>query len=367
MLKKVNSSVIERVIYEKGPISKPELAKLTSLSLPTVSKLVDTLEKSAQLTQVGRTKKGVGRKAVLYETNRNSGCFFILYYTMGKYRCRITDMLSDILYETEVPLDGTDARSAELSTFKAIDLLMEHASVKVKAIGISLPGVVKPDGCLLGIPMIAAWEGFNLEKSIKTRYKVTVRVENIDKLLAVGYYSRVQGKYNNLVYMYMGNGIGAGLIINRQLYWGSSNSSGEIGFMASPVNQGAAQNYTLNGGFMETQLGKYLDYSSGNLRKKISPKQREEMINCICMIVVNHVAILNPELIVFGGAIFNEALLKDIKQKAAVYIPGGIMPVFVCDNPENTVMEGLILTCRSSVTTEMRLIRRNGNIAEEAI
>jgi hypothetical protein len=47
ILKKVNSSVIEQMIYEHGPLSKPELVKLTSLSLPTVGKLVDDLEKTS--------------------------------------------------------------------------------------------------------------------------------------------------------------------------------------------------------------------------------------------------------------------------------------------------------------------------------
>ncbi|MDR2111249.1 MAG: MarR family transcriptional regulator, partial [Spirochaetaceae bacterium] len=74
VLKKVNSSVIEQLIYEHGPLSKPELAKLTSLSLPTVSKLVDALEKKSRLSQAGHTSGGAGRKAALYETNRNAGC-----------------------------------------------------------------------------------------------------------------------------------------------------------------------------------------------------------------------------------------------------------------------------------------------------
>ena len=43
MLKEINSSIIENLVFENGPISKPELAKRTGLSLPTINKLVDDL------------------------------------------------------------------------------------------------------------------------------------------------------------------------------------------------------------------------------------------------------------------------------------------------------------------------------------
>jgi predicted NBD/HSP70 family sugar kinase len=366
MLKEVNSSVIERLIYEQGPLSKPELAKLTRLSLPTVSKLVDALEKNTRLCQAGRTGKGAGRKAVLYETNRNSGCILVLYYYLGTYRCRIADMLSKTLYEAVFPLDSGNAQRAVDSTLKAIDTLTEHAPTKVKAIGIGMPGVVRPDGGLMGIPQIAAWEGFNLEKLLSQRYKAKICVENLVKLSAVGYYhTRLREKPDNIVYIYVGNGMGAGLILNKQLYRGSGNSSGEIGFMSPQAIPVPLRDYTIKGGFMETHLGKFVDYSRGDFRQG-DPKEREEAVKNLSMIVVNHVAILNPEVIVFGGSIFNDTLLEDVKRRVSAYIPAEFIPQIRYDDSSNTGIEGLTLICRSYLTTEMQLVQNRGRIRRQA-
>jgi predicted NBD/HSP70 family sugar kinase len=369
VLKKVNSSMIEQMIYEHGPLSKPELVKLTSLSLPTVGKLVDALEKNKRLCRAGYTGKGAGRKAILYETNRNSGCLLVVYYYSGEqFRCRIVDMLNNTLYEEIFSVDTGSSEVAVASTLKAIDSMMARAPAKVKAIGVGLPGVVKPDGCLQSIPQIRCWEGFNLQKLLAARYKIAVCVENVTKLLVVGYYHTVlKDKKDNIAYIYIGNGICSGLIINKELYRGSIGSSGEIGFMVSPGGQTRSRTYSVSSGYMETHLGRLIDYKRGVLRQAGSKTRREEFVNIICMIAVNHVAILNPEVIVFGGPVFNDSLVESIRRRMSRYIPPELMPQIVHDASDNTGIEGLILTCRSSITVEMHLVQNSGQIRRRAV
>jgi predicted NBD/HSP70 family sugar kinase len=369
VLKKINSSMIERMIYEHGPLSKPELAKLTSLSLPTVGKLVDDLEKNARLCRAGCTGKGAGRKAVLYETNRNSGCLLVIYYhSGGQYRCRIVDMLNNTLYEDIFPLDARNSETAVASTLKAIDSMMAKAPIKVRVIGIAVPCVVKPDGCLQSIPQIRCWEGFNLQKLLTVRYKIPVCVENVTKLLTVGYYHTVlKEKENNLVYIYVGNGICSGIIFNKELYRGSIGSSGEIGFMISHGGRAVSRSYSVSSGYMETHLGRLVDYNHGILRQGDSKVRREEFVNIMSMIAVNHVSILNPELIVFGGPVFSGSLIGGINERMSCYIPPELMPRIMHDGSGDTGIEGLILTCRSSITVEMHLVQNSGQIRRRAV
>ena len=208
MLKEVNSSMIEQLVFENGPISKPELAKRTGLSLPTINKLVDDMEKEERLSPIGREGKGAGRKAMLYETNRNSGCLLTCYYMEGSLLCRLTDMLNNTLYEESFPLESSSRKKALNSICQAIDSLMEQAPSQVKIIGVGLPGVVQPNGHLLAIPQIAVWEGFNLEKALRSRYEADIYVENNVKLSAMGYFcTHLQENHDNLVYLYVGNGI----------------------------------------------------------------------------------------------------------------------------------------------------------------
>ncbi|MDR0718892.1 MAG: ROK family transcriptional regulator [Treponema sp.] len=369
ILKKFNSSMIEQTIYEHGPLSKPELVKLTSLSLPTVGKLVNDLEKNKRLCRAGYTEKGAGRKAILYETNRNSGCLLVVYYySGGQFRCRIVDMLNNTLYEEIFSVDTGSSEAATASTLKAIDSMMTRAPAKVKAIGVGLPGVVKPDGCLQSIPQFRCWEGFNLQRLLAARYKIAVCVENVTKLLVVGYYHTVlKDKKDNLVYIYIGNGICSGLIINKELYRGSIGSSGEIGFMISPGGRNQPRTYSVSSGYMETHLGKLVDYNRGVLRQGGTKARREEFVDIMCMIAANHVAILNPEVIVFGGPAFSDSLIDSVSRRMSRYIPAELMPQIVHDASDNTGIEGLILTCRSSITVEMHLVQNSGQIRRRAV
>ena len=360
MLKEVNSSMIERLVFENGPLSKPDLAKRTGLSLPTISKLVDDLEKNLRLCPVGLSGKGAGRKAMLYETNRNSGCLLACYYQQGSFLCRLADMQNKTLYENSFPLDSGTSKKAVDSTIRAIDILVEQAPAQVKIIGIGLPGAVQPNGHLLGIPQISVWEGVNLEKILSRRYEAAIYVENNVNLSALGYYyTHLREKLDNLIYLYVGNGIGSGIILNRQLYRGSGNFSGEIGFMAEPRGP-AERNYAADGGYMESLMGPLVDYTTGELREKANPERCKELTAILSTIAVNHVAVLNPSVIVLAGRVFNKNLVEGISRYMAHYLHPAIMPRIKRDVSGTTGLEGLIMSCREYITTGVHLVQRTG-------
>jgi predicted NBD/HSP70 family sugar kinase len=297
---------------------------------------------------------------MLYETNRNSGCILACYYKEGSFLCRLADMLNNTLYEENFPLDSGSAKKALNSTFNAINALVSKAEAQVKIIGIGLPGVVQPDGRLLAIPQIAAWEGFNLEKAVKARYDAAVYVENGVKLSAMGYFcNHLSGNQDNLVYLYVGNGIGSGIILNRQLYRGSGNFSGEIGFMAEPEGM-TERNYVAEGGFMESLMGPLVDFETGELKPGNKIKQRKELGAILSAIAVNHVVLMNPGVVVFAGKIFDKDLIETIKRRMADYLPAEIMPRITLDLSSTTALEGLIQSCRGYITTGMHLVQSTG-------
>ena len=361
LLKAVNSSMIEQMIYERGPLSKPELARMTSLSLPTVGKLVDDLEESGCIRQVGLAGKGAGRKAMQYETNKDFGCLVALYYRWGEYVGRVTDIAGKTLREALFPLRSGGADAAMESTCAAIDALIKEAPNEVKAIGVGVPGAVRPDGRLMGIPKIPAWEGYNAAAALEARYSASICVENDVKLSAVGYYRNFfSDQYDHIVYIYAGNGMGSGVIINKRLYRGSTNFSGELGFMAPLTGQPPKRDYTGSGGYLETQLRKYVNSAQGEFWAKDAPKHRKVLANILGAAAANHVALLNPDVIVFGGEAFDAALINEIQGQMSFYAPRESMPRIVHDDNATTGIKGLILTCREFITTRMRLVQNAG-------
>lgn len=361
MLKEINASLIEQMIYERGPLTKPELSKITSLSLPTVNKLVDDLEAAMLICQVGLTGKGAGRKAVLYEINKDSGCFAVAYYRWETFICRIADITGNTLYETALPFDCSSLDASIASLTDMIDLLLAHAPTDVKCIGIGVPGAVQPGGRLLGIPKIQVWEGYNLEEMLAARYKIDVCVENDVKLSAVGYYhTNLVGTLDNIIYLYAGNGMGAGIIINQKLHRGFSNFSGELGFMAPLDGNAPARDFTRLGGYLETQFRQYVNSEQGEYWRRDDPVQREALANLLGAAAANHISIINPDAIVFGGEAFDEQLTQAIQRQITFYIPNESMPQILFDKNKNTGVEGLVLTCRGYITTRMQLVRSAG-------
>lgn len=361
VLKAVNSSMIEQLIYEQGPISKPGLVKLTSLSLPTVSRLVDELEACGSIRPVGLAGKGAGRKAMLYETNKDSGCLIALYYHAGTYASRLTDIAGKTIAESTFPLNHATADTAMKSTVAAIEAMLKRAPNEVKAIGVGVPGAVQPGGRLLGIPKIPGWTGFNLSSALSKIYAMDICVENDVKLSAVGFYrAYLSDQYENIVYIYAGNGMGSGIILNKKLYRGATHFSGELGFMAPLTGKPPERDYTADGGYLETQLGAFAAGCASREYRSATPEQREVLASMLGAAAANHVALLNPDVIVFGGEAFDDALIQNIQAQMAFYTPQESLPRVLHDQSETTGIEGLIQTCRGLITTHMRLVQNAG-------
>jgi Transcriptional regulator/sugar kinase len=362
VLKEVNSSLIQQLIYEQGPISKPAIAQTSGLSLPTVNKIVDDLEQEGLILGTGLTEKGAGRKAMLYEANKNAGCLIALYYQRGHLRSRIADITGQTLYEEIFPLDTGSAILALDSVFKAVDTLVFKAPSDVKAIGVGVPGAVMSNGQLLGIPKIEVWEDFNLAQALADRYDLDICVENDVNLAAVGYYhTQLSNRFDNIVYIYTGNGMGSGIILNKKLYRGSSSFSGEIGFMAPLVDVPANRDYTASGGYLECMMmQQYIGVDANGLWKEVEPEQRDRLANIFSAAAANYIAILNPDAIVFGGELFNPDLVEIIKQKMSSYTPKSSMPEIIYDGCDHTGVDGLLLSCRGQIITNTQLISDSG-------
>ncbi len=331
------------------------------MSLPTVNKIVDDLEKDGFIISVGVAGNGTGRKAMLYEINKKSGSLIALFYQRGQLRSRISDIAGETLHEEMFELNTKSAKSAMNSICKAIDTLIKAAPSGVKAIGVGIPGAVMPDGQLLGIPKIDVWEDFNLTQALAEKYETDICVENDVNLTAVGYYhTYLSGRFDNIVYIYTGNGMGSGIILNKKLYRGSSCFSGEIGFMAPLTKTSTKRNYTANGGYLECMMKDYIGIDSTGLWKTVEPEQRSKVADIFSAASANYIAILNPDAIVFGGELFSPELVDLIKEKIPLYAPKSSMPEVIYDKSDDTGVNGLVLNCRSKIVTNIQLISNSG-------
>ena len=213
---------------------------------------------------------------------------------------------------------------------------------QVRGVGIGAPGAVDPEqGEVVFAPNLD-WKGVPLVKELEKRLDVPVFLENDCKACMLGVYEQeLKSKVKHVLGVFIGTGIGGGLIINGELYAGSSHTAGEIGHMVIDVNgpkcscgnKGCFEVFAsrlaifraiqaaIKGGeksVLTDMLGDDLkDLRSGDIRKairrgdKVVEKIVEDAAEYTGIAIANLVNILNPEVVVLGGGVI-EALADEM-------------------------------------------------------
>ncbi|MBL9127653.1 MAG: ROK family protein [Verrucomicrobiales bacterium] len=213
----------------------------------------------------------------------------------------------------------------------------------VKAIGIGAPGSIDSDqGRVIFSPNMPGWEDVLLKKELEKHLEIPVFVENDCNACTLGVHvAELGAKPKHLVGIFLGTGIGAGIILDGKLFSGFNRTAGEIGHMVLEVggpkcgcgNKGCfealasrtaifrrIQNAVKDGQktHLVDMLGDDLDdLRSGDLRKairkgdKLVEKVVEEAAEYTGIAVGNVINLLNPECIVLGGGVI-DALEDDM-------------------------------------------------------
>jgi len=228
---------------------------------------------------------------------------------------------------------------------------------QLRAIGIGAPGGVDPQsGRVIFAPNLG-WKNINLKIELEERLKIPVSVENDCNISTIGVHEKeFEGKPRHLVGIYIGTGIGGGLVLDGHLYSGHNRTAGEIGHMVIDVNgpacgcgnrgcfEALASRTALFNQLREAvkrgektiltdMLGPELEgLRSRGLRKAI--RQNDKLVESLVrqaahytgIAVGNLINILNPELVVLGGGIIealDEEMMPIISKTAQSHILSG--------------------------------------------
>src|SRR5947207_8760241 len=210
---------------------------------------------------------------------------------------------------------------------------------QVAGIGIGAPGAVEFEtGTVIFAPNLDGWKEVPLKKELEKALEVPVSVENDGNIAVLGVHvAELKGKPRSVIGIFVGTGIGGGLIVNGELYSGFNHTAGEIGHMVLDINgpkcgcgnrgcfeavaSRTAIFQRIKAGVKEGEktlltemLGDSLeDMRSGDLRKAIRRGDKfvaeilEQVAECIGIGVSNLVNIIGPDVVVLGGGVI-EAL-----------------------------------------------------------
>jgi predicted NBD/HSP70 family sugar kinase len=236
--KKVNKYNVLESIRKRGPISIPEIAKLTRLSRPTVDSFIKTFVKKGVIKKEGLGYPQGGRKPTLWKLNNHAG------YLVG------VDLESPNLnlLLTDLDLNPIEKKSSTFSLSmkkeEVVDLLcyeineiMEVSDVdpvKVIGIGIGVPGIIeKYTGTVISIDRIPDWRDVPLEKILKEKLQFPIFIENDVMLMALAEKALNDDLKNEENLIYIGfrdpTGIAARPFLDGRPYNGYFGNAGFIG------------------------------------------------------------------------------------------------------------------------------------------
>ncbi|NVM93679.1 ROK family transcriptional regulator [Arthrobacter wenxiniae] len=356
-----------------GPATQAELSRLTGLSTATVSNIVKSMQQAGLVTLTATTSSGRRAHSVRYigDSSIAAGIDF------GRSHLRVVlaNRSYQVVAERQIPLPlGHDATAGIAAATQLLEELLAEKGIArsmLMGAGAGIPGPIdRRTGKVIQGAILPEWVGINLHERLKSALDLPVFIENDANLGALaqitwGAYAAVP----NLVFVKIGTGIGAGLIVNGDLYSGSIGVTGEIGHLT--INESGLICRCGNRGCLETiastatmiqLLSRGRDHPVdaedivGHAKSGDSTTLRvlEDAGTAVGRALANISNLMSPDVIVIGGplASLGELLLAPIRR--------GLLRHAVPVVGENTTLATSSLGPRSEALGAVSLVFQHG-------
>ncbi len=330
-------AVLEALVG-RGATSRASLTDLTGLSAATVGRAVDRLVRLGILQESSPEPAGVGRPPRLVRIDERTACVVSVDAGGRTIRAGVADLGGTLRERAARPVRDPDDREALLDDLVAIvrtvSAGMPAGSVQAVTAGVS--GIVDQDGGrVLMAPDLPGLAGVDLGVELSRRLGRPVAIDNDDVLAAIGEATTgaAQG-CQHVVFLSLGYGLGAGLIVGGQPVRGASHAAGAIAYLAPGRLEAVASGRGIAARYREAArrlppdagaiAGDARDVfalaASGDL---VAQEVVTDAIGALGDLVVAVAALLDPEVIVLGGGLTDagHALFDPLGQRLASGVP----------------------------------------------
>ncbi|MDK2897269.1 MAG: hypothetical protein PWP04_1389 [Candidatus Atribacteria bacterium] len=229
-----NRSLVLSLVKKRGLISRIELARITGLTQPTITNIVNELMASNLLQEVGTSDTKAGRKPILLAVNDRAFYTIAISFTRHGFSVALTDLGPNILYRRDSSysvLENTEIALLELQ--KEFIHVLEFATSSLRlilGIGVCAPGPLDSDSCtILAHPTFLANKSLDLRPYLQ-EYDLPIFMMNQADAACLHEIWRGEAKeVRNLIYFMVGEEVGAGIVIDGIIYQGQDRKAGEVG------------------------------------------------------------------------------------------------------------------------------------------
>jgi len=338
-LKEHNASLVLSVLMTMKTATRRQLAQRTGLSQPTVNSIVQELERIG-VAQPGSFAASAG--------GRRPQCYTL---QTDHLRAATIRVLSKSLEYAVVSIDGTvilrnswaiTNSDNHVNAIKALltTLIKQDSGIRIASIGV--PGVVGPGGALHSISQIPELEDVSLAHELGKIFEIPIYVENDMNLVALGSVATdsSQATSTDMVFVHIGEGVGAGIVMGGQIIRGHSSFAGEIAYMLIP-DEGKKSIANIE---TEETL-EYLLAQTDNVANQIK---------LISGMIISIICLLNPPVISFGSIYATEEMLRHLRHECEKHLPLWTLPSFqLMADEEASYDRGLIALVDGVLTKQI--------------
>lgn len=336
-MREANKRELLRLLQQNAPCSRADLVRVSGLTAPTVSALIGALQQAGVVKFIGDGKPNGGRPPRLIELNGEHA--FVAGADVGgsTVRVAVADLNGNVRGRWLTELGTTKDPKVITSTIATgIQQLCAEAGIppkKVVELAAGAPGITDVrSGRVLSAPNLSGWHNIPFRDLLAKATGLPTTVENDVNLAALGEQWRGVAKdVSSFVFLAVGTGIGAGIVMNGQLYHGSTWSAGEMGYLMIPglpsdalsVDRLGALESAIGGRSIErawrerTSLKKGIRglkaseiLQLGENGDRVAREILETSAEFLATAITNMNLILDVPLVVLGGGVANEALHK---------------------------------------------------------
>ncbi|MHC1784226.1 MAG: ROK family protein [Anaerolineaceae bacterium] len=344
---------IVEFIRQFGSVTRPDLVEMTEFSRTKVTTCIDSLISKKIIQMNGSGDYTGGRRSKTYSMNGKLGLVAGVDIGATSMDMVVSDFSGKILARCGEAANVREGPRVILSRLCELlqGLIQDNNLVEhhLSGIGIGVPGPVDFSlGTLVSPPIMPGWDGYPIVPTIQEQFPyANVVVDNDVNVMALGEVVQGAGKgVDNLIFVKIGTGIGAGIICGGRIYRGTSGCAGDIGHICvnkeGPIcscgNTGCLEAIAAGPAIAERGvkavldgnspiLMKYYETNDGRLRSEnIGDAAREGDSSAIEIIresgqkigevLASLVNFYNPSMIVISGGVSNigNLLLSSIRQ-----------------------------------------------------
>lgn len=240
-MKSVNKTIVLNKIRKSAPISRAQIAKETELTPPTVSSIVKDLMEQGLIVESESGHSSGGRKPTMLRIHQQA--FYVIGLDAGPdtVDCIVSDLGGRVVGRSSARIHLPTTEDAFLDMLKdCIATIIKTTSLNpahTLGIGVAMHGVVNVEtGTALYAPNLNI-TNIPIKESLEEAFDLEVLVENDARAMALGeaWFGNHE-ETGSMLAVNFGRGVGAGMIMNGDLYHGAKDIAGEVGHMTIDIN-----------------------------------------------------------------------------------------------------------------------------------